>query len=76
MLVYRELSRHLGADQPFYGLQSFGLDGEPLVENKDEADCLVTSLKDVVKPFGAWRGSRLTCGFVCCISRPECPGSA
>jgi len=27
VLVYRDLSRHLGADQPFYGLQSFGLDG-------------------------------------------------
>ncbi len=27
VLIYRDLSRHLGADQPFYGLQSPGLDG-------------------------------------------------
>jgi phthiocerol/phenolphthiocerol synthesis type-I polyketide synthase E len=27
VLMYRELSRHLGDDQPFYGLQSLGLDG-------------------------------------------------
>ena len=28
VLIYRGLSRHLGADQPFYGLQAQGLDGE------------------------------------------------
>jgi phthiocerol/phenolphthiocerol synthesis type-I polyketide synthase E len=27
VLIYRELARHLGADQPFYGLQAQGLDG-------------------------------------------------
>src|ERR1700722_19692947 len=27
VLMYRDLSKHLGADQPFYGLQSQGLDG-------------------------------------------------
>jgi len=27
VLMYRELSQHLGDDQPFYGLQSQGLDG-------------------------------------------------
>jgi thioesterase domain-containing protein len=26
-LIYRELAQHLGADQPFYGLQAQGLDG-------------------------------------------------
>ncbi len=28
VLIYRDLSRHLGSDQPFYGLQAQGLDGE------------------------------------------------
>ncbi|MGB6387215.1 MAG: alpha/beta fold hydrolase [Terriglobales bacterium] len=28
VLIYRELSQHLGFDQPFYGLQAQGLDGE------------------------------------------------
>ena len=28
VLIYRDLSKHLGLDQPFYGLQAQGLDGE------------------------------------------------
>jgi acyl transferase domain-containing protein/thioesterase domain-containing protein len=28
ILIYRDLARHLGTDQPFYGLQAQGLDGE------------------------------------------------
>jgi thioesterase domain-containing protein len=28
VLLYRDLARHMGADQPFYGLQSKGLDGK------------------------------------------------
>jgi len=28
VLIYRDLSRHLGSDQPFYGVQAQGLDGE------------------------------------------------
>jgi len=28
VLIYRDLSKHLGADQPFYGVQAQGLDGE------------------------------------------------
>jgi thioesterase domain-containing protein len=28
VLIYRELSRHLGSDYPFYGLQARGLDGD------------------------------------------------
>jgi thioesterase domain-containing protein/non-ribosomal peptide synthetase component F len=28
VLIYRDLSRHLGSDQPLYGLQAQGLDGE------------------------------------------------
>lgn len=39
VLIYRELSRHLGADQPFYGLQAQGLDGSctPLTKIEDMA---------------------------------------
>jgi phthiocerol/phenolphthiocerol synthesis type-I polyketide synthase E len=29
---YRDLAKHMGKDQPFYGLQSQGLNGEPIVE--------------------------------------------
>ena len=37
MLIYRDLSRHLGLDQPFYGLQSQGLDGsQPPLETIEE----------------------------------------
>jgi phthiocerol/phenolphthiocerol synthesis type-I polyketide synthase E len=28
VLIYRELSKRLGEDQPFYGLQSYGLEGD------------------------------------------------
>ncbi len=28
VLIYRDLSKHLGSDQPFYGVQAQGLDGE------------------------------------------------
>jgi len=39
VLFYRDLARHLGADQPFYGLQAVGLDGRqpPLVRVEDMA---------------------------------------
>lgn len=39
VLIYRELSQHLGEDQPFYGLQSQGLDGscEPQTRIEDMA---------------------------------------
>ena len=39
VLTYRELSKHLGSDQPFYGLQCPGLDGKcpPLTKIEDMA---------------------------------------
>jgi thioesterase domain-containing protein/acyl carrier protein len=39
VLMYRDLSKHLGADQPFYGLQSHGLDGScpPLTSVREMA---------------------------------------
>jgi phthiocerol/phenolphthiocerol synthesis type-I polyketide synthase E len=39
VLIYRELSRNLGTDQPFYGLQAQGLDGKcpPLTKIEEMA---------------------------------------
>ncbi len=37
VLLYRDLSKHLGSDQPFYGLQAQGLDGElPYLQTIEE----------------------------------------
>ena len=36
ILIYRDLSRHLGVDQPFYGLQAQGLDGRQACITKIE----------------------------------------
>ena len=49
VLIYRELSRHLGSDQPFYGLQSQGLDGgrAPLTRVEDMAALYVKQIRKV-----------------------------
>ena len=49
VLVYRELSRQLGSDQPFFGLQSRGLDGrqEPLARIEDMADLYLAEIRRV-----------------------------
>jgi thioesterase domain-containing protein/non-ribosomal peptide synthetase component E (peptide arylation enzyme)/acyl carrier protein len=36
VLMYRDLAHHLGPDQPFYGLQSRGLDGEQPFDTRIE----------------------------------------
>lgn len=55
VLVYRDLSRHLGADQPFYGLQSLGLDGScsPLRRIEDMAAQYVKDIRRV-QPHGPY----------------------
>jgi phthiocerol/phenolphthiocerol synthesis type-I polyketide synthase E len=47
VLIYRELSKHLGEDQPFYGLQSQGLEGnsEPLTRIEDMAAVYVRGMR-------------------------------
>jgi phthiocerol/phenolphthiocerol synthesis type-I polyketide synthase E len=47
VLIYRELSNQLGDDQPFYGLQSQGLDGksEPLTRIEDMATAYVREIR-------------------------------
>jgi len=49
VLVYRELSRQLGSDQPFYGLQSQGLDGSqpPLTKIEDMASLYLREIRRV-----------------------------
>ena len=49
VLMYRDLSRHLGDDQPFYGLQSQGLDGscQPLTKVTEMAALYVKEIRRV-----------------------------
>lgn len=52
---YYELAYHLGHDQPFYGLQPLGLDGEqpPYTQIKDMATHYIEALR-VVQPEGPY----------------------
>jgi phthiocerol/phenolphthiocerol synthesis type-I polyketide synthase E len=47
VLIYRDLSQHLGPDQPFYGLQARGLDGtsQPLTTIEDMAALYVREIQ-------------------------------
>ena len=49
VLIYRDLSRHLGPDQPFYGLQSLVLDGgcAPLTRVEDMAALYVKQIRNI-----------------------------
>jgi phthiocerol/phenolphthiocerol synthesis type-I polyketide synthase E len=55
VLTYRDLSRYLGADQPFYGLQSQGLDGRcpPLTKIEDMAALYLKEIRRV-QPHGPY----------------------
>ncbi len=55
VLLYRELSEHLGTDQPVYGLQSQGLDGssEPLTRIPDMATLYIEEMRRV-QPHGPY----------------------
>jgi thioesterase domain-containing protein/acyl carrier protein len=55
VLIYHDLSRHLGSDQPFYGLQSQGLDGRcpPLTRIEDMATLYVKEIRRV-QPHGPY----------------------
>jgi phthiocerol/phenolphthiocerol synthesis type-I polyketide synthase E len=55
VLIYRDLARRLGADQPFYGLQSPGLDGScaPLTRIEDMAARYVKEIRKV-QPHGPY----------------------
>jgi thioesterase domain-containing protein/acyl carrier protein len=47
VLIYRDLSRYLGPDQPFYGLQARGLDGHesPLATIEEMAELYVKEIR-------------------------------
>jgi thioesterase domain-containing protein/acyl carrier protein len=55
VLIYRDLSLHLGSDQPFYGLQSPGLDGSrpPLTRIEEMATLYVREIRRV-QPSGPY----------------------
>ena len=55
VLIYRELSEHLGLDQPLYGLQSQGLDGDipPLTAIEEMAALYVREIRRT-QPHGPY----------------------
>ncbi len=55
VLIYRDLSRHLGTDQPFYGLQSQGLDGRrpPLTTVEEMAAVYIRDIRKI-QPDGPY----------------------
>jgi phthiocerol/phenolphthiocerol synthesis type-I polyketide synthase E len=55
VLMYRDLARYLGDDQPFYGLQSQGLDGSraPLTDIAEMAAIYVKEIRRV-QPHGPY----------------------
>lgn len=55
VLIYRDLAHHLGPDQPFYGLQSVGLDGNrlPLTKIEEIAAVYVEEIQKV-QPVGPY----------------------
>ncbi|HCF30316.1 MAG TPA: non-ribosomal peptide synthetase, partial [Cyanobacteria bacterium UBA11049] len=56
VLPYYELARHLGTDQPFYGLQPFGLDGLhlPLTSIEEMAAHYIKAVR-IVQPQGPYQ---------------------
>ncbi len=55
VLIYRDLARHLGPDQPFYGLQARGLDGKSPIATSIESMAKIY-VKDIlsVQPQGPY----------------------
>jgi phthiocerol/phenolphthiocerol synthesis type-I polyketide synthase E len=55
VLIYRDLARRLGANQPFYGLQALGLDGscQPLTRLEDMATHYLKEIRKV-QPNGPY----------------------
>lgn len=60
VLVYRDLSRYLGSDQPLYGLQCQGLDGnQPLLKTIEDMAALYVKEIRKLKPHGPY----FLCGY-------------
>jgi phthiocerol/phenolphthiocerol synthesis type-I polyketide synthase E len=55
VLIYRDLTRHLGPDQPVYGLQSQGLDGKkPVLTSIEDMASLYVSEIQRIQPHGPY----------------------
>ena len=55
VLIYRDLARHVGSDQPFYGLQSQGLDGErPILTRIESMAALYVKEIRKMQPHGPY----------------------
>ena len=55
VLIYRKLAQHLGSEQPFYGLQSQGLDGDaPILETIGEMSARYVREIRGVQPRGPY----------------------
>ncbi|WP_199755411.1 non-ribosomal peptide synthetase, partial [Chroococcidiopsis cubana] len=56
VLPYYELARHLGTEQPFYGLQPFGMDGlhPPLTSIEEMAASYIEALRQI-QPHGPYQ---------------------
>jgi non-ribosomal peptide synthetase component F/thioesterase domain-containing protein len=55
VLLYRDLSRHLGENQPFYGLQFPGLDGkQPLLTRIEDMAALYVQEIRTIQPHGPY----------------------
>jgi len=55
VLIYRDLSKHLGLDQPFYGLEAQGLDGErPCLQTIEEMTTLYVHEIRRFQPHGPY----------------------
>lgn len=66
VMYFYELAHHLGADQPFYGLQSQGLDGEtqPLSRVEEMAALYVAALRRAQPEGPYWLGGHSFGGTV------------
>jgi phthiocerol/phenolphthiocerol synthesis type-I polyketide synthase E len=66
VLIYRSLARSLGFDQPFYGLQSQGLDGQrpPLTRIEDMAALFVNEIRKVQRHGPYYLGGYCMGGLV------------
>ncbi|EGJ29992.1 MULTISPECIES: alpha/beta fold hydrolase [Moorena] len=55
VLSFRDLAHYLGSEQPFYGLQSLGLDGKqtPLTTVEDMARCYLQEIRSI-QPKGPY----------------------
>jgi thioesterase domain-containing protein/acyl carrier protein len=58
VLCYLDLARHLGEDQPFYGLQASGIDGqgEPKSRVEDMASYYIEAIREIRPQGPYWLG--------------------